>query len=1697
MKKWLSLSLALCMLLSLFCGTAVFAAADVEYETVQLNGFTQWTQEELDSSSGNNGYANGCSTKLTVVTDDAYIVGGGKQAIQAVYGGSTAYNNCIVNWKYGTGGPCTAGNVWAAADGSTVDYAAYDGIRIAVLNADGTPADFSRVVLRVTHGWNYSSNMRYWDGTPVRDDEGYFYFDFASFNANGSPAGTDIYDYMKSYAKGISMLCYGGDDETTCYYSAVELYREKGDVQKNALKDAVRQLEGYGVAAYADEIAVAKAVINDDNATQEEVDAQLAIIEACIEKYQTAMSTGYTYVAMDGIQNWTQEEAESMNGFGSNYSVSDQCLVGDAKQSIKLTANTNHTRFCFATQKKSGAFSTMDPFKITNAADGKLSDYDGIAIAFTDENGEPLEITKFTARLMRDSNDWGSYWNFEANYTDFSTCYVNGYYHLNFADYPALTDAIDDVSILSILFYKDVKTGDVAYLSDIKAYTYEAPEIIEYEYAQMDGIQNWTEEEAASMNGFSSNYSISDQCLVGGAKQSLKLTANSASNRFCFATQKKTGAFSTMNPFKITNAADGKLSDYDGIAIAFTDENGEPLEITKFTARLMRDSSDWGSYWNFEANYTDMEACYYDGYYHLNFADYKALDAEGIDNLAIMSILFYRDIKVGDVAYLSDIKAFRLKSNLVTIELEEAIATLQKNDTTGAYAADVAAAEALLNDRNATQEDIDAKVAELNIILRTILLKDVDFDEDNIVMSFGAVSDIHIIEDVNSSTTQKYQTALQLLKKYAGGKLDAITIAGDISNSTYSSGIGTAFKTVTDAEMGEDANVFFITGNHDAQNEQWSTLNQFYSDLSNYTGNDLSSSQIDRGNRHMVINGYHYIGVNMMDYWNASEAMFYDEDLKWLEQELEAARADAPGQPIFVYVHAGVYGTTYGSDLYTGTYWGSKKIYSYLENYPEVVTFSGHVHFPLMDDRTIYQKDFTSLNCGSVQYMAIENGYLQSGSKTTVDDSWKVSSGLLVQVDKNNNIKITRLDFTNDAVIKEPFYISAPDLEDKTNLLYYNDDYFNLKNTAPVFSESAQVSGQIIGSYMQVTFDAATDNDMVHDYVIEIKDLPGGSTKTVKAFSEFYLYSQVEDFPATYKMNIPYTAGTGTTGYEIRVYAVDSMGLRSDPIVYESEGGSIPDQPTSNNLFENGDFEIGSTDGWTTYQGTAASKDAAYNGTYGAAATGNGGWGSMLTQTVSVEAGKEYKLSFWIKAVTNGVNVQVRENDWQGTPVAGCGGWYSASQYGSWTYVEYNIVATSDVLYFNVCGAGNGIAELVYFDDIRLVDISAPTIEPTGPIANNGFETGDLSGWTNLYGSCTVDFVEGYESSSALQMSCNQWQQVRQDGIEVEPNTDYTLSAWVKNASHFTLLAKKGDDSGNIAEKAVDGIGDEWTKIEFTFNTGDETSICVLLMGNEDGATAIVDNVELIKAAEGDDPIDPIDPVDAYLGCTEVGIEQWSVLLDYIWAPFTPDKEQVSSVDAYVGIRAGTGTFTIGIYTDYYGKGELLGEVTMECNYDAKQVGWQTLTFDTPVAVTPGETYYLRFSSEDVKVTLWGLDSPTPNDPYHEWVDAGRAGSGWTNNRLANFLVHTDAAEDGGDTVYGDLNADGKINNRDLGLLQQYLNSWDVTVNVDGADVNGDGNVNNRDLGLLQQYLNNWDVTLGPVVSDDDIVHNDTKLDWQ
>ena len=60
----------------------------------------------------------------------------------------------------------------------------------------------------------------------------------------------------------------------------------------------------------------------------------------------------------------------------------------------------------------------------------------------------------------------------------------------------------------------------------------------------------------------------------------------------------------------------------------------------------------------------------------------------------------------------------------------------------------------------------------------------------------------------------------------------------------------------------------------------------------------------------------------------------------------------------------------------------------------------------------------------------------------------------------------------------------------------------------------------------------------------------------------------------------------------------------------------------------------------------------------------------------------------------------------------------------------------------------------------------------------------------------------------------------------------------------------------------------------------------------------------------------------------------------------------------------------------------------------------------------------------------------------------------------------------------GDVNSDSLLNMKDIVLLQQSLNSWDVSINEYASDVNNDGTINMKDIVLIQQALNGWDVVL-------------------
>ena len=668
-------------------------------------------------------------------------------------------------------------------------------------------------------------------------------------------------------------------------------------------------------------------------------------------------------------------------------------------------------------------------------------------------------------------------------------------------------------------------------------------------------------------------------------------------------------------------------------------------------------------------------------------------------------------------------------------------------------------------------------------------------------------------------------------------------------------------------------------------------------------------------------------------------------------------------------------------------------------------------------------------------------------------------------------------------------------------------------------------------------------------------------------------------------------------------YAADGQIFWLDDIVITKAEAKEP--VPGDNLIVNGSFEDGSY-GWETWQSTEICNEAAKQGSLGAHLQGNGGWGGLLNQTVAVQAGKVYKLSFFIHVATVGVNVQVK--DGAGKAIEGAGGWFDTKTQNH--TVEWTFTATDDKVLINFCGSGTNNPEDVHVDDFVLTEIVVKEPSFDGYIYNGDFETGDLNSWTNLWDGCKYEFVEGYESDNAISITAGNWSQIRQNGIKVEPNTDYVLSAWVKDSNNFGLIIKNGDDSGDITNILPEASA-EWTQVTLKFNSGDQTEICVLLIGWEGGGSAIIDNVSIAKDEGGDIPEPPVPPVDEEIivnGDFETGDNTgWEIWQDTTisgdaahggsygahlignggWGGMLNQTVTVEAGKTYklsfwinvnatgvnVQVKDGSGASIEGaggwfdaknvdkivewVFTatddtvlinfcgsgaspeDVYVDDFVLAEVIVKepsfdgyitngdfetgeldnwinlydgCKYEFVE-GYES---DNAISITAGSWSQIRQNGIAVKpntdyvLTAWvknsanfglivkkGDDSgdianiiPETSDEWTQVTLQFNSGDqseicvlliGWDGGGSA-IIDNVSLAESEGpvvpDYTPGDVNGDDKINNKDLGVLKQYLADWAVELNLNACDVNGDGKVNNKDMGLLQQYLNDWDVEL-------------------
>ncbi|MBQ8684809.1 MAG: metallophosphoesterase [Clostridia bacterium] len=377
-----------------------------------------------------------------------------------------------------------------------------------------------------------------------------------------------------------------------------------------------------------------------------------------------------------------------------------------------------------------------------------------------------------------------------------------------------------------------------------------------------------------------------------------------------------------------------------------------------------------------------------------------------------------------------------------------------------------------------------------------------DGSEFTPVLRFVAVGDTHVTETYTAQNRKRVENMFTDAYAYSRtqeyDKLDAVVVIGDYVEYGKADEYQQYMESWQKNILPETTFLCLQAGHELIEGTK--------NDHKIYTANDMGT--------HAVINGYHFVTISNVrsdEDGNYSQSPDPECDLEWIEESLDEAVADTGEmKPVFAFHHHPIGNTILGSQTAAPS-WNMENDFTELfKNYTNLVSFSAHLHDPVVHPRTIMQHDYTTLTPGALTYacqqtdMADRNYLVYQGEGNAA-----VSGMTIVEVDAEGRMRL----LPYNLVLREFYneigtgnegkqlirYIEKAG--DKSTWLYTADR--NDETDLPVWSEGATVhkiayedsravyAGGGLYHYedrkrLVITFDAAKDKDGIECYRLQL-----------------------------------------------------------------------------------------------------------------------------------------------------------------------------------------------------------------------------------------------------------------------------------------------------------------------------------------------------------------------------------------------------------------------------------------------------------------------------------------------------------------------------------------------------------------------------------------------------------------------------------
>lgn len=307
------------------------------------------------------------------------------------------------------------------------------------------------------------------------------------------------------------------------------------------------------------------------------------------------------------------------------------------------------------------------------------------------------------------------------------------------------------------------------------------------------------------------------------------------------------------------------------------------------------------------------------------------------------------------------------------------------------------------------------------------------------ILRFVVCSDVHLDCTNDQNRETKFQAVFTDTYKYAAKssykKLDAVIVAGDFANRGRDEEY-IRFNELVNKNIKSETQLLTCLGNHEFINYR-----DYDATIAYERYKALINENVDT---HVVINGYHFIGVSYDD-----NGKTFKGKTEWLDAQLKEASKDTPDKPIFVYQHPHPTATVYGS-----INWSDVDIRAVLTKYPQVIDFSGHSHYTSTDPRCVWQGSFTAIGTGSTCALMSNLNYFGHDEDAPGDSGacW------IVEVDADGNTRLQLWDLANHQFFEKNEYYFV----NSTKPTDHKYTWGNMKSldTAPQFPEGATITAK-------------------------------------------------------------------------------------------------------------------------------------------------------------------------------------------------------------------------------------------------------------------------------------------------------------------------------------------------------------------------------------------------------------------------------------------------------------------------------------------------------------------------------------------------------------------------------------------------------------------------------------------------------------